>query len=92
MTDSCHSIRAWARVWLDEEGMSPNCIEKRLRWLGESYRVYLRDTNKINELHNSALKESVKHAMKLIELIHESGSDQSFQNDAPEPGEYDYGY
>ena len=44
----CHSIRVWACVTLDEEGMSPNFIKNRLRWLGGSYRVYLRDTNKLN--------------------------------------------
>ena len=54
--DSCHSIRVWAYMYLDEEGMSPDFIKKRLRWLNESYWVYLRDTDKINELQNTALK------------------------------------
>ena len=49
MKYSCYSVRVWACVTLDEEGMSPDFIKNRLRWLGESYRVYLRDTNKINE-------------------------------------------
>ena len=91
MKHSCHSIRVWACVCLDEAGMSPDFIKKRLRWLGESYRVYLRDTNKINEQHNAALKESAENAMELIELIHDSGSDQSLEKDVPELGEYDNG-
>ena len=90
--DSCHSIRVWAGVYLDKEGMSPEFIKKRLRWLNESYWVYLRDTYNINELQNAALKESANHVVKVIKLIHKSGSDQSFEKHAPELGEYDHGY
>ena len=60
MKYSSHSIRVWACVVLDEAGMPPDFIKKRLRWMGESYRVYLRDTNKINEKHVQALKVSAK--------------------------------
>ena len=60
MKYSCSSIKVWACVTLDEEGMSPDFIKNRLRWLGESYRVYLRDTKKINEGHIEALKSSAK--------------------------------
>ena len=56
MRDSCHSIRVWACVCLDKVGKQSDFIKKRLRWVGESYRVYLRDTNKINEQHRDALK------------------------------------
>ena len=38
---SSHSFRVWTCVTLDEQGMSPDFIKKRLRWPGESYRVYL---------------------------------------------------
>ena len=75
MMYSCHSIRVWACVCLDEAGMPPDFIKKRLRWLGESYRVYLRDTNKINDLHNTALKKSAKTAVELIRFIHSTDSD-----------------
>ena len=60
MKYSCHSIRVWACVLLDEAGKSPDFIKKRLRWMGESYRVYLRHSNKIREQHNEALQESSK--------------------------------
>ena len=63
----CHSIRAWVDVSLDEAGKSPDFIEKQLRWMGESYRVYFRDTNKINEQHHLALEESSQAVMDLID-------------------------
>ena len=58
MKYSTHSIRVWACVSLDEANKRPDFIKKRLRWMGKSYRVYLRDTDKINEQHNLALEES----------------------------------
>ena len=64
---SAHSTRVWACVLLDEAGMSPDFIKKRLRWLGESYRVYLRDTKKINQQHKEALQESAQAVMDLYE-------------------------
>ena len=57
-TYSCHSIKVWACVCLNEAGKSLDFIKKRLRWMGESYRVFLRDTNKINEQHRDALMAS----------------------------------
>ena len=75
MKYSCHSIRVWACVTLDEEGMSPDFIKKRLRWLGESYRVYLRDTNKINEKHMEALKSSAKKTVELLDCTQQEDSE-----------------
>ena len=75
MKYSCHSIRVWACVTLDEEGMSPDFIKNRLRWLGESYRVYLRDTNKIVEKHMEALKSSAKKTVKLLEFSQQEDSE-----------------
>jgi hypothetical protein len=43
-----HSLRVWACVMLDEAGKLPDYIKKRLRWLGDSFRMYLRDTAIIN--------------------------------------------
>ena len=74
---SCHSIRDF--------------IKQRLRWLGESYRVYLRDTKKINELHTAVLKESAKKAVELSKSIHSTDSGQSLDVDVPEIGGYDQG-
>ena len=44
----------------------------------------MRETNKINELHNAALKESAKKAVELIKLIHSTDSGQSLDEDIPE--------
>jgi hypothetical protein len=41
---SAHSLRVWACVLLDEAGKLPDYIKKRQRWLGDSFRMYLRDT------------------------------------------------
>ena len=51
----------------------------------------MRDTNKINELHTAALKESAKTAVELIRVIHSTDSDQLLDEDIPEMGKYDQG-
>ena len=88
---SCHSIRVWSCVCLDEAGKSPDFIKKRLRWMGESYRVYLRDTNKINEQHRDALMASSQATMALIETVEDTVFDQLSPEDAIQAGEYDDG-
>ncbi len=50
-----HSLRVWACVLLDEAGMSPSFIQKRLRWLGDLFKMYLRDTKAIQDKHLAAL-------------------------------------
>ena len=87
---ACHSIRVWVCVFLDKAGIPPDFIKKQLCWLGESYRVYLRGTNKINKLHNVGLKlnESPKTAVELIRVINSTGSDQLLDEDIPEMGEH----
>ncbi len=42
---SSHSGRVWAVVLLGEAGMNPDFIKSWLRWMGESYRLYLRDSH-----------------------------------------------
>ena len=81
---SSHSFRVWACVTLDEQGMPPDFIKKSLRWLGESYRVYLRDTNKIDEMHLETLRAS---ASRRLEFVNEVQEDQSLI----ELSEYDHG-
>ena len=46
-----------------------------MRWLGESYRVYLRDTNKINEKHMEALKSSAKKTVELLDCPQQEDSE-----------------
>ena len=55
---SVHSFRVWACVLLSEAGALPDFICKRLRWESESYKLYLRDTDQINEEQRDRLKKS----------------------------------
>ncbi len=58
---SSHSGRVWALVLLDEAGMTPDFMKSHLRWMGESYRLYLWDTLILQCKHIDALnKESDK--------------------------------
>jgi hypothetical protein len=51
----------WALVLLDEAGMTPDFMKSHLHWMGESYRLYLRDTSTLQHKHVNALdKESDK--------------------------------
>lgn len=63
---SAHSLRVWACVLLSEAGAEASFIQSRLRWLGDSYRLYLRDTNAINDRHRDALAKASAAVMKLI--------------------------
>jgi len=63
---SAHSIRVWACVLLDEAGKSPEFIKKRLRWMGDSFRMYLRDTKIITGQHRDALDGASTEVMHLI--------------------------
>jgi hypothetical protein len=36
---SAHSLRVWAFMLLDEAGMSPSFIQKRLCWLGDLFKM-----------------------------------------------------
>jgi hypothetical protein len=63
---SAHSLRVWARVLLEEAGMSPSLIQKRLRWLGDSFKMYLRDTKAIQDRHLAALQLASSDVMALI--------------------------
>jgi len=55
---SSHSGRVWALVLLDEAGMTPDFMKLRLRWIGDSYRLYLRDTSILQQKHIEALKRT----------------------------------
>jgi hypothetical protein len=52
---STHSLQVWACVLLDEAGKLPDYIKKCLRWMGDSFRMYLRDTRAIQDQHCEAL-------------------------------------
>ena len=66
---SAHSLRVWACVLLDEAGKSPDYIKKRLRWMGDSFRMYLRDTHVIQDQHREALRASSEEVMDLVSAL-----------------------
>ena len=63
---SSHSGRVWALVLLDEAGMTPDFMKSRLRWMGESYRLYLRDTSTLQHKHVDALKKESDEITRLL--------------------------
>ncbi len=85
---SCHSFRVWACVLLSEAGASPDFIKNRLRWLGDSYRLYLRDTLAMNEQHRERLE---KEARAVLVLLGENFDENLLPDVVPEDtdmGEY----
>ncbi len=54
---------------LDEAGKSPDYIKKRLRWLGDSFRMYLHDTSVIQHQHVDALKTASQAVMDLLSAL-----------------------
>lgn len=71
---SAHSVRVWACVLLDEAGKSAEFIKKRLRWMGDSFRLYLRDTQIIRGQHCDALHSASQEVMTLIEMMTANGA------------------
>jgi hypothetical protein len=47
----------------------PDYIKKRLRWLGDSFRMYLRDTAIIQHQHVDAFLAALKEVMDLIAAL-----------------------
>jgi hypothetical protein len=66
---SAHSMRVWACVLLDKAGKSPDYIKKRLRLMGDSFQMYLRDTHVIQDQHREALQASSKEVMDLVSAL-----------------------
>jgi hypothetical protein len=66
---SAHSLQVWACLLLDEAGKLPDYIKKRLRWLGDSFRMYLRDTAIIQHQHVNALLAALQEVMDLIAVL-----------------------
>jgi hypothetical protein len=69
----------WALVLLSEAGESPDFMKKRLRWEGDSYRLYLRDTAAIQERHTKAVRKASELVLKLLR-----GSQDAMPSDTPE--------
>ena len=56
----------WACVLLEEAGKSPDYIKKRLRWMGDSFWMYLRNTRVIQDQHREALRASSEEVMDIV--------------------------
>jgi hypothetical protein len=54
---SSHSGRVWAVILLEEARMSSDFIKSQLCWMGDSYRLYLRDTTVLQAKHITALEQ-----------------------------------
>ena len=63
---SAHSLQVWACVLLDEAGMTPEFIMALLRWMGNSFRRYLRDTGIIQDKHRDVLWAASQEIVDLI--------------------------
>ena len=46
--------------------MSPEFIMARLRWMGKSFRMYLRDTGIIQDKHHNSLQAASQEVIDLI--------------------------
>ncbi len=66
---SAHLLRVWACVLLNEAGKLPDYIKKRLRWMGDSFRMYLRDTRVIQDQHHEALRVLSEEVMDLVSAL-----------------------
>jgi hypothetical protein len=53
----------------DKAGKLPDDIKKRLCWLGDSFRMYLRDTAIIKHQHVDALLAALQEVMDLIAAL-----------------------
>jgi hypothetical protein len=63
---SAHSLRVLACVLLDKASMSPSFIQKCLQWLGDLFKMYLRDTIAIQVKHLAILQLVSANVMALI--------------------------
>ncbi len=63
---SSHSGRVRALVLLDKAGMSPAFMTIRLCWMGDSYKLYLRDTSILQHKHINALNKESDEIVKLL--------------------------
>ena len=63
---SARSLRVWACILLDEAGMTPEFIMARLRWMGNSFRMYLRYTRIIQDKHRNVLQAASQEIVDLI--------------------------
>jgi hypothetical protein len=62
-------LRVWVCVLLDDVGKLLDYIKKRLCWLGDFFRMYLRDTAIIQHQHVNALLAALQEVMDIIAAL-----------------------
>jgi hypothetical protein len=66
---STHSLWVWTCVLLHKARESLDYIKKKLRWLGDSFTMYLRDMAIIQHQHVDALLAASQEVMDLITAL-----------------------
>ena len=61
-----HLLRVWACVLLNKVGMSPDFIKSHLRWMGNSFWMYFRDTGIIQDKQRNILQAVLQEVIDLI--------------------------
>ena len=69
---SAHSLQVWACILLDKAGMSPEFIMLHLRWMGNSFQIYLRNTGMIQDKHRDILQAASQEVLDLIARPHQA--------------------
>ena len=59
-------MQVWACVLIDEAGRSPEFIMDRLRWMGNSFRIYMRKTDIFQDRHCNTLRAASQEIINLI--------------------------
>jgi hypothetical protein len=88
---SAHLLQVWACVLLDEAGKLPDYIKKRLRWMGDSFWMYLRDTPVIQDQHHKALRALSEEVMDLVSALPDDIFRLSIMSDGTAGNEDDMG-
>ena len=63
---SSNSGRVWALVLLDEASMTTDFMTSDLRWMGESYKLYLHNTLVLQRKHIDTLNKESDKVMQLF--------------------------
>ena len=64
-----HLLQVWACKLLDKTGKFPYYMKKRLRWMGDSLRMYLHNMHVIQDRHCEALQALSEEVMDLISAL-----------------------
>ena len=90
---SAHSMRVWACVLLDKVGKLLHYINTCLSWMGDSFRIYLRDMRVIQDQHRKALRVLSEEIMVLVsalpaDILHLSNMSVGTAGDEDDMGVY----